>query len=87
MANAAQHPPMVEMLGGGTGSWAAAKAGHGLLMVGYNKAWNASALPFHFLLLIFIEALVHMGWCDYNTALGFKIPESHTGELSPHCRV
>ena len=51
-------------------------------MVPYLKAWNATALPYHFMLLIFIEALCYMGWCDYNNALGFKIPEVHSGKLA-----
>jgi hypothetical protein len=75
---------MFELLGGATSSSSSFSA-RGLLMMPYVKAWNASNLVYHFLLLIFVEALVHMGWCEYNTALGFKIPDSHAGEFFINC--
>jgi len=72
---------MMDLLSSPSSSSTSSISSRGLLMVPYMKSWNATALPYHFLLIIFIEALVHMGWCDYNPGLGFKIPESHSGEF------
>ena len=76
------NPPifsMMDLLGSASGSSSTPIYSRALLMLPYMKAWNNTALPYHFLMVIFIEALVHMGWCDYNPGLGFKI-ESHSGE-------
>ena len=48
-------------------------------MAQYKKAGEAIHLPFHFLLMIFVEALVTMGWCAYNPSLAFKVPEGSSG--------
>ena len=48
-------------------------------MAQYKRAMEAVYLPFHFLIMIFVDALVHMGWSPYNPALGFKIPEVSSG--------
>ena len=51
----------------------------GFLLHQYRKAMDATHLAFHCLIMIIVDALVHMGWCDYNSMLGFKIPEVSTG--------
>ena len=53
----------------------------------YMQALKATAMPYHFLFVIFVEALIQMGWSEFNSTLGFKIPEVQSGErpICIHC--
>ena len=65
---------LTDMFGGGSSS--SGTKGGVFLLHQYRAVATTSAEPFHFLLLIFVEALHHMGWCDYNPFMGFAVPMS-----------
>ena len=45
----------------------------------YRAVAEAYHLTLHFLLLIFVEALHHMGWVSYNPFAGFAVPATAAG--------
>lgn len=53
--------------------------GMNFLLHQYRSVADTTHLPFHFLLLIFVEALHHMGWCEFNPFVGFALPVSASG--------
>jgi len=63
----------------GSSNYNSASSTRGFALHQYRRAMEATSLSYHFLLMNFIEALHHMGWCDFNTLLGYRIPESHSG--------
>ena len=45
----------------------------------YMTAMRAVEQPCHQLIMIWIDSLHHMGWCQYNTTMGYRIPDSPSG--------
>lgn len=50
----------------------------------YQRAIQATSLPYYQLLLTMVEALMAMGWVDFNCSLGYRIPDVHSGWFTPY---
>lgn len=45
----------------------------------YMPAMKAVDQPCHPLVMTWVDSLHHMGWCEYNTTMGYRIPDAPSG--------
>lgn len=71
--------PMGGDFGFGSSSQSGGSSFRAFSMSVYKGAVEATQLAFHCLVMVWVDALFHMGWSAFNPSLGFKLPDASAG--------